>query len=142
VRLRQCLLLECSEPGVRLASRPRCRATQQRAPPARGGLSGCCCRSSGSLGAPAGAHRRQRARVAHTTDLSVPSRCCWCWCARCAQERSRSPLEDTQSQRELPHSRHTGTLQLHALLHMYVPCHSSFSLPSSRAIEDVSQSQI
>ncbi len=37
VRLRQCLLLECSEPGVRLAGRPRCRATQQRAPPTRGG---------------------------------------------------------------------------------------------------------
>jgi hypothetical protein len=49
-------------------------------------------RSSGSLGAPAGAHRRQRARVAHT-GLSVLSRCCWCWCARCAEERSGSPLD-------------------------------------------------
>jgi hypothetical protein len=31
------------------------------------------------------------------------------------REGSGSPLDDTLSQRELPHSRHTGTLQLHAL---------------------------
>jgi hypothetical protein len=37
VRLRQRLLLECSEPSVRLAGRPSCRATQQRAPPTPGG---------------------------------------------------------------------------------------------------------
>jgi hypothetical protein len=55
--------------------------------------------------------------VAHTSGLDVSSRWCWCWCwcARCAQERSGSPLDDTLSQRELPHSRHTGTLQLDAV---------------------------
>jgi hypothetical protein len=108
VRLRQRLLLECSEPGVRLAGRPRCRATQQRAPPTRGGQAVAAAGHLARCRTPAGAHRRQRARVAHTTGLSVSSRCCWCWCARCAQERSGSPLDDTLSQRELPHSR--GTL--------------------------------
>jgi ankyrin repeat protein len=33
--------------------------------------------------------------------------------------RSGSPLDDTLSQRELPHSRHTGTLQLHTLLQSF-----------------------
>ena len=107
VRLRQRLLLECSEPGVRLAGRPRCRGGQAVA--AAGHLARCQAQS--------GAHRRQRARVAHTSGLDVSSRWCWCWCwcARCAQERSGSPLDDTLSQRELPHSRHTGTLQLDAV---------------------------
>ena len=67
-------LLEFSEPGVRLAGRPRCRATQQQEPPT------CCGQAVAAAGhlarcqAPAGAHRRQRARVAHTTGLSVSSR--------------------------------------------------------------------
>jgi hypothetical protein len=56
--------------------------------------------------------------------------------------RKVGPLDDTLSQRELPHSMHTGTLQLHALQHMSaVP----FELLSSfnTTIEDVcSQSQI
>ncbi len=41
-----------------------------------------------------------------------------------------SPLDDTLSQRELLHFRHTVRLQLHvhALHHIYVPCRS-FSLP-------------
>jgi hypothetical protein len=116
--------------GVRLAGRPRCRATQQQEPPT------CCGQAVAAAGhlarcrTQAGAHRRQRARVAHTTGLSVSSRWCWCWCARCARERSGSPLNETLSQRELQHSRHSGTLQLHVLLHMCVPCRSSFSLPS------------
>ena len=142
VRLRQRLLLECSEPGVRLAGRPRCRATQQRAPPMRGGQAVAAAGHLARCRTQSGAHRRQRARVAHKTGLSVSSRCCWCWCARCARERSGSPLDDTLSQRELPHSRHTGTLQIHVLLHMYVPCRSSFSLPSRQLkIDDVSASQ-
>jgi ankyrin repeat protein len=49
-----------------------------------------------------------------------------------AHEKGRArPLNDTLSQRELPHSTHTGTLQPHALL-TYVLCRSSFSLPSRR----------
>jgi ankyrin repeat protein len=36
-----------------------------------------------------------------------------------------SPLDDMLSQRELPHSTHTGTLQLQALLHMNAMCSSS-----------------
>ncbi len=86
---------------------------------------------------------RQQARTAdserewHTQQVSAFRRGAgWCWCARCAQERSGSPLDDTLSQRELPHSRHTGTLQLHALL-QHVR-----AVPSSLFLEDVSPSQI
>jgi hypothetical protein len=90
--------------------------------------------------------KRQRARTAdserelhfaHTTGLSVSLRCCWCC------ERSRSPLDDTVSQSELPHSMHTDTdtLQLHASLHMYVPCRFELLSSFSTTIEDVSPSQ-
>jgi hypothetical protein len=65
---------------------------------------------------------RQQARTAdserewHTQQVSsVSSRCCWCWCARCARERSGSPFDDTLSQRELPHSR--GTLAHYSNTH-------------------------
>jgi hypothetical protein len=90
---------------------------------------------------------RQQARTAdskcewHTQQVSVFA-VVLVLVPRCARERSGSPLEDTLSQRELPHSRHTGTLQLLVLQHMYVPCRSSFSLPSRGVLEDVSQSQI
>jgi hypothetical protein len=119
--------------GVRLAGRPRCRATQQRAPPTRGGQAVSAAGHLARCRTPAGAHRRQRARVAHTTGLSVSSRCCWCWCARCAQERSGSPLDDTLSQRELPHLAHKV-----ALLHMHV-LSSERSQVTSSTIADVAQ---
>jgi hypothetical protein len=143
VRLRQRLLLECSEPGVRLAGRPRCRATQQRAPPTRGGQAVAAALDLARCQVPAGAYRRQRARVAHTTGLSVSSRWCWCSCARCAGERSGSPLDDTLSQCELPHSR--GTLAHYSYTHCCAyTCRavraSLFLLDET--IEDVSASQI
>jgi hypothetical protein len=57
-----------------------------------------------------------------------------------AHEKGRARRSTT---RELPHSTHTDTLQLHALQHKHVPCRSSFSLSSRPLkIEDVSQSQI
>ncbi len=90
---------------MRLAGRPMCRATQQRAPPTRGGQAVAAAEVIWLVAE----QRPQRARVAHTIGPSVSSRWCWCSCARCARERSGS--------RELPHSRHTGKLKLHALLH-------------------------
>jgi hypothetical protein len=77
---------------------------------------------------------RQRVRVTHIARSQRVS--------RCAQERSGSPLDDTLSQRELPHSR--GTLAHYSLLHLYVPSRSSFLSVSffSTTIEDVSHSQI
>jgi hypothetical protein len=54
--------------------------------------------------------RPQRARVAHTTGLGFIA----VLLVVVRQMRMRkvgSPLDDTLSQRELPHSRHTGTLQ-------------------------------
>ncbi len=125
-----------------LAGRPRCRATQQRAPPTRGGQAVAAAGHLARCQTLGGAHRRQRARVAHTTGLSVSSRCCWYWCARCARERSGSPLDDTLSQRELPHSRHTGTLQLHALLQHARAVPFELLSSFSTTIEDVSPSQI
>ncbi len=106
----------------------------QRAPPTRGGQAVAVIWLFA---------KRNQARTAdsqrewhtHTSGLSVSSRCCWCWCARCARERSGSPLDDTLSQRELPHSRHTGTLQLHALQHMYVPCRLLSSLKMSLKVK-------
>jgi hypothetical protein len=66
------------------------------------------------------------------------------------RERSGSPLDDTLSQRELRHSGHTGTLQLHALLQSFSLAFSaqlhallqSFSLAFSTTTEDVSPSQL
>jgi hypothetical protein len=63
---------------------------RQRAPPTRVGQAVDAAGHLARCRTPAGAHRRQRARVAHTTGLSVSSRCCCCcWCAKCARERSR-----------------------------------------------------
>jgi hypothetical protein len=136
-------LLECSEPGVRLAGRPRCRATQQRAPPMRGGQAVAAAGHLARCQAPAGAHRRQRARVAHTTGLSVSSR--WYWCG-CASMRTRkvggSPLDAMLSQRELPHSRHTGTLQATRIAEHVRAVPFELLSSFSTTIEDVSHSQI
>jgi hypothetical protein len=111
------LLLECSEPGVRLAGRPRCRATQherhRRAADKR------LRRSSGSLPSASGCTPPTASAICtHNWSQRFVAVLLVLLCARCARERSGPPLDDTLSQRELPHSKHTGTLQLHALLHM------------------------
>jgi hypothetical protein len=130
VRLLQRLLLECSEPGVRLTGRPRCRATQQRAPPTRGG-------QALLLPVILFVAKRNQARTAdsermwHTQQVSAFHRGVAGAGAPDAHEKGRARrVDDTLSQRELPHSRHTGTLQPRIAAHV-VPCRSSFSLSFS-----------
>ena len=97
MRLRQRLLLECSEP--RRASRwsPEMSGDATASATDARRTSGRCCRSSGSL-----PNSGLSEREWHTQLVSV--------------FRRGAGADDTLSQRELPHSRHTGTLQLHALL--------------------------
>ncbi len=75
-----------------------------------GGQAVCCCRQCGSLrSAIRCAHRRQQTQVVHTPLVSAESSRWWwrcCWCASCTRERSDSPLDDTLSQRVLPHLLH------------------------------------
>jgi hypothetical protein len=96
--------------GVRLAGRPRCRATQQRAPPTRGGQAVAAaghlarCRTAASASA-SGTHNWSQSFVAV---LVLTTRCHSASC------------------------RTLGTLAHYSYTHccnMYVPCRSSFSLP-------------
>jgi len=136
VRLRQRLLLECSEPGVRLAGRPRYRATQQRAPLTRAADDKRLLLPVIWLVA-----KRNQARTSnserewHTQQVSAFRRGRVGACAPDAHEKGRARRSTTRchsaSCRTLDSS-HTGTLQLHALLHLHVPCRSLFLLLNER----------